>query len=601
MNDHQGMGQRIAWRSLTFQMLAIVVFPLILLLLVIAFGSTVLHESAMRDLVGDRDERAARMAATAIEDHVQRRANEIRALAGQVSESAATREDSAWAKEILENAGYLNADFDAGLAIFAIEGQELAARGDPKIWREQMDRVSTGLKALEDNPQSGVYISENFDPSGQSPPLMVVMALAANGQHVVAGAFFTRPLGDRVFANVFLAEQEASVAVVAPDGRVLYRKGFDAAGEEVSQHVGVAEALNGETGTTYIKVQGSEHVVAYSPVAPFGWALLIEEPWEQVTSPILQNTHTAPLVLVPVVLLSLLALFFGIRQIVQPLQALAVQSGKLGWGDYQAIEQPVGGVSEIRQLQHELIHMAHKLRAAQQSLHSYIGAITSGQEEERRRLARELHDDTIQSLIALKQRVQLVEMDWEDHPVSKSLSELENFAEQVIENLRRMVSALRPIYLEDLGLVTAVNMLVTDTGKTFQLPVTLTRQGKERRLEAPVELALYRIVQESLSNITRHSGASNASIKMAFLADKIQIEIEDNGKGFAVPRSPAEFAPSGHFGLLGMFERADLIGADLKVDSKPGIGTRLVITAPYTLQEAREQDAVGGLLADPSG
>jgi signal transduction histidine kinase len=120
-------------------------------------------------------------------------------------------------------------------------------------------------------------------------------------------------------------------------------------------------------------------------------------------------------------------------------------------------------------------------------------------------------------------------------------------------------------------------MLATDTSQKLGLPVDFTRQGKERRLDAPVELALYRITQEALSNITRHSGANHASIQIAFLPDGIKIVIEDNGKGFTVPRSPAEFAPNGHFGLLGMFERADLMGGDIQVVSSPGQGTRLVV------------------------
>lgn len=603
MKENQAeRGQRITWRSLTFQLLAIVVFPLIVLLLIITFGSTTLHENAMRELVGDRDERTARMAATAIEDQVQRRANEVQALSGQILDTAAaqTAGDAA-ASAVLKNAAYLESDFDAGLAVLGEDGQVIASRGDPTIWRGQANRVIVGLKALEHDPQMGVYISKVFVQSEQTEPLMLVMAPAVGGRSVLAGAFYTGSLAEHVFANVFAPDQDASVVVVAADGSILYRKGFDSPDEVVNQHAGVSEALNGKNGTTYIEVHGSEHVVAYSPVAAYGWALLVEEPWEQVASPVLQTTHMAPLVMVPVVLLSLLALFFGIRQIVQPLQALATQSSKLGWGDYRAIEKPVGGVSEIRQLQTELIHMAQKLRAAQQSLHSYIGAITSGQEEERRRLARELHDDTIQSLIAFKQRVQLVEMDWEGHPVAKALSELENVAEQTIENLRRMVSALRPIYLEDLGLVAAINMLAADSGQKLGSPVEFTRQGRERRLEAPIELALYRIVQEALSNITRHSDATHASIQMTFLPEGIRIEIEDNGKGFSVPRSPAEFAPSGHFGLLGMFERADLIGGEMKVDSKPGKGTRLVVITPYALPEESERDETRGLLARSAG
>lgn len=196
--------------------------------------------------------------------------------------------------------------------------------------------------------------------------------------------------------------------------------------------------------------------------------------------------------------------------------------------------------------------------------------------------SRELHDDTIQFLIAFKQRIQLVKMDWEGHLVVQALGELEEAAEQTIENLRRMVTVLRPIHLEDLGLVAAINMLAAETSKQLDSNVEFICQGQEQRLGVPVGLALYRIVQEALSNITRHSEATEASVRMAFASDDVHIVIEDNGKGFRVPRSPAAFAPGGHFGLLGVFERAVLIGGEVRVESRPGRGTRLVIQAPIS-------------------
>jgi signal transduction histidine kinase len=318
-------------------------------------------------------------------------------------------------------------------------------------------------------------------------------------------------------------------------------------------------------------------VVAYTMVEQMQWGLLIEEPWEQVASPVLQTTHLAPLAMVPVLLISMFALLFAYRQVIRPLQFLAKQASSLGWGDYSAIERSVGGIDEIRYLQLELIHMAHKVRAAQRNLHSYIGAITSGQEEERRRLARELHDETIQSLISFKQHIQLVEMDYADQPVAQALVKLEDVAEKTIENVRRIVRALRPIYLEDLGLVAALHMLVNEMGQTSDISITFERLGKERRLNSEVELALYRIVQEALSNIARHSEATLASVILSFVPKGIQIIIKDNGKGFPVPNSPAEFAPGGHFGWLGMHERAELIGGNMQVQSAAGEGTQLTV------------------------
>ncbi len=217
------------------------------------------------------------------------------------------------------------------------------------------------------------------------------------------------------------------------------------------------------------------------------------------------------------------------------------------------------------------------MQAAQEGLHDYIGAITSAQEEERTRLARELHDDTIQAVIALKQRVQLAQKSIKDQYGRQTLKELETLSEQTIENLRRLTRALRPIYLEDLGLVTALEMLSREISQDNQLVVDFNKTGQERHLSREVELSLYRIAQEALNNVIKHSGAERAELRITFDAAAVQMEMSDNGSGFITPNSPTEFAPNGHFGLLGIHERADLIGAKLEIESAVGRGTRLKV------------------------
>jgi signal transduction histidine kinase len=335
--------------------------------------------------------------------------------------------------------------------------------------------------------------------------------------------------------------------------------------------------LDGQTGTRYVEVGDNEHVVAYSPVQPTGWALITEESWQHVVSPSLQLTQMAPLVLVPAFILALFAIWFMAKQIVEPLQKLEAKSAALAWGDFNAIEEPVGGISEVRHLQLELAEMARKVKAAQEGLHDYIGAITAAQEEERMRLARELHDETIQAVIALKQRVQLARKSVKTESGQKSLQELEDLAEETVENLRRITRALRPIYLEDLGLSTALSMLARETSLTGDVDVDFMLVGEEHRLSREVELSLYRIAQEALNNVLHHAQAKHAIVSLQF-DNEIQLEVSDDGIGFTVPNSPTEFAPSGHFGFLGMRERADLIGGRLDVQSELGKGTRLAVT-----------------------
>lgn len=283
------------------------------------------------------------------------------------------------------------------------------------------------------------------------------------------------------------------------------------------------------------------------------------------------------LILLPVLVIALIALWFGVRQVVQPLQSLEKKATDLGWGNFDAIEEPVGGINEIQRLQTELIHMAQKVRRAQQSLRGYLGAVTAGQEEERR-LARDLHDDTIQSLIALNQQIQLAQRAPDGQTAAK-LSRMQQMAEQIIADLRRLTRDLRPIYLEDLGLVPALDMLTRDTGQMLQIPVAFTTSGPERRLRPEVELALYRIAQEGLSNVARHAQARRADVQLCFVEERVALVIEDDGRGFVVPESPAEMAATGHFGLLSIQERAELMGGHVSVQSAPGAGTQVMVEA----------------------
>ncbi len=315
-------------------------------------------------------------------------------------------------------------------------------------------------------------------------------------------------------------------------------------------------------------------------------AQLPQDVAKTATNPALELTLVAPLVLVPPLLFAVAALWFGARQIVQPLQQLERKAAALAGGDYESIQEPVNAIPEVRHLQHELAEMSRKVQAAQHALHYYIGAITAAQEEERMRMARELHDDTIQAVIALKQRLQLAESSVRDAGSRRTLDDLEELAERTIENLRRLTRDLRPIYLEDLGLVPALKVLARERSQPGGLEIEFRQDGHERRLPRDAELALYRIAQEAVNNVTRHSHATSAQLQLAYDEQAVRLEVQDNGTGFAVPASFTDFAPGGHFGLLGMRERADLIGALLHVRSRPGKGTVLSVSLGYPPQPA---------------
>ena len=563
-----------SWRGLTPEMFAIIILPLTLLLLIITFGGLRLHQLSMRNLVGERDVRSARAAANALTEQLSHRKSAIQSLALR-SASGSSPESLAG---ILAESSHLLPDFDKGLAFYSQGYELLEYVGDSSFW-EGLDVKSAQIQekiAGTNDPVKFLAV-----PGSSGVPVILAVSTPKSEDLIAVGAFSPDHLIGMALADVFSPSGAGYAFVIDQDKRLLYQIGDQSnRGEALPNHPGVSEALNGASGSTYLQIGGDEHVVAYSPVESVGWALVIDEPWDVVTSPLLRVTEFAPLVLIPILLLALVALWFGTNRIVQPLRSLEEKASALGWGDFEAIEAPVGGVAEIRRLQTELIHLSQKVKAAQQGLRGYIGVMTRGLEEERRRLARELHDDTLQSLIALNQRVQLARLSMSNAPEKQTLDEIQKITENTIRDLRRVTRALRPIYLEDLGLAAALEMLVRETQQLHGLEVRFQREGVEQRLTEEKELALYRMVQEALSNVVRHAGAAHASVNISFSPSLLIIQVVDDGKGFVVPDSPSAFAPGGHYGLLGLFERAELIGAKLEILSEQGKGTRVIASLP---------------------
>lgn len=555
------------WRGLT-QLFAVTVLPLTLLLLFIAFGGVNMHQQDMRTLVGERDERAVQSAAAALQSELHHRMATVSSMAVLASEDISF-------KDIFATTTDLAKDFNGGIAFLNTDGHLIEKTGNDRFWG-WVSQNSRSVKLASSSSPQFVFSDPTLDPN--SNQLFVIISAYSDSRDViVAGAFSPETLASETLTPTYPAGSHVTIYLLDNSRRILFVSGALERESLDADHPGVAEALAGRSGVLYVKKEATKHVVAYSPIETAGWALITEEEWEMVISPSLQLTQMAPLVMVPAFILALIAIWFGAKQIVQPLQKLESKAAALAWGDFEAIKESVGGISEVQHLQMELTEMSRKVQAAQEGLHDYIGAITSAQEEERARLARELHDDTIQAVIALKQRVQLAQRSVKDQNGKQSLKELENLAEQTIENLRRLTRALRPIYLEDLGLVTALEMLAREISQVNSLIVDFQKTGNERRLSREVELSLYRIAQEALNNVAKHSGATRADLSIRYSDSEITLMISDNGHGFVAPASPTEFAPNGHFGLLGIHERADLIGARLGIESTQGQGTRIEI------------------------
>jgi two-component system sensor histidine kinase DegS len=217
-----------------------------------------------------------------------------------------------------------------------------------------------------------------------------------------------------------------------------------------------------------------------------------------------------------------------------------------------------------------------------ENLRFYLQQVTKAQEEERRRIARELHDDTAQDLVVLSRRLDRLISDGE-RLSSQDVTRLEETRQQIdriLDGVRRFSQDLRPSVLDDLGLLPALDWLSSDITEHFGIRTAIGVIGSVRRFNPDTELVLFRIVQEALRNVWKHSKASRAWISVEFDEDKATFVIQDNGKGFELPKNIGDFAGVSKLGLVGMQERVQLIGGKLTLQSEPGKGTTVTIEVP---------------------
>ncbi len=567
-------------RGVTAQLLLLTVLPLTVILAMISFGSISMHQQAMRRLVSERDVRAVTAIAGAIGAVFQHKTD----MLGLAADSSA-RETQNGSTLVIDpdKAG----EYPGGIALYDKGGVLVANNRAAAQWAQSASNLSdTSFVTSTDTAHVGVMNdmlvfraqdrAHKFTAIGMLPVTMLHFSTLVN----------PAPQSGAIDGYLFSAE-----------GRVLADTFPERGGglTNVSAHPGVAEALQGQSGGLFRPdtVSGDEHVVSYAPIVTSygetGLGIIIEEPWETVLDPLMRTSLAVPLITLPVLLLAVLAVMFGLRRIVQPLQRLDQQARDIGNGNYAVLNQPVHGIEEIEQLQNTLRNMVNQIQADQERLRNYAHAVTETQEAERKRLARELHDDTIQNLIVLSQRIQATRQSVaKDQPQTAArLDDLRAVVLRTIEDIRRFSRALRPIYLEDAGLAAAIERLAIEANETAQRSpsapaciVTFNTSGPVARLKPDVELALFRIAQEALANALRHASPTQVSIMLSELpSGTVQLVVDDDGRGFTATKGQIEPAAGG-FGLLGIRERALLIGAGVDIQSTPGRGARITVLYP---------------------
>jgi signal transduction histidine kinase len=371
----------------------------------------------------------------------------------------------------------------------------------------------------------------------------------------------------------------------------------------------------GEPGTTTHEIEdGPDHVIAYYPFRSHPGGVVVEQT-EDAAFVIPQQMQRTLLVYgVLALAISSVAAWLHAHTVVRPIRRLTSDAARMASGD---LESPivVSRDDEIGELGRRFDEMRLKLKASLEESASWadelehrvdertreveeknrelnilnrirrqlLAKTISAQEEERKRLARELHDDSAQTLTAVLMTLKTAEdaLPPGPHDARQAMGRSRSQLELALREIRKAIVDLRPSALDDLGLAAAVRWYATEHLRPYGIKVAFAIAGDEQRAKGAAATAVFRIVQEAVSNAARHSGARNVRITLDFGSSAVVTEVRDDGTGF----DPAGFhqpQESGRgLGLLGMRERAELFGGDVDIESGPGKGTTVRVRIPY--------------------
>jgi len=349
----------------------------------------------------------------------------------------------------------------------------------------------------------------------------------------------------------------------------------------------------------------TKDMLAFSPLSAAPWGISVREPQEIVFSP---ATKLKKGFFVLSLISAITALLLGIglsRGIVRPVQSLIHAAQKIGKGNLsEPIEVPgrdeIGTLAQsfdtmrIKlseslesihrhniELEHRVLERTKQIRQSRQKVESLLKKLISSQEDERRRIARGLHDEILQDLSAFLIKLEICKLYPEQISMEK-IEEMKGIALKTLDSIHNVIQNLRPSILDDLGLGAGIKWLLDKhlTEKGIHYYLTIDAETNER-FDPRVEITLFRIIQESIINIARHAEAENVLFILKTENDSVRVDIEDDGEGFDVHSMLRHTTDSGRgLGLLGMKERASLLDGKLEICSGPGNGTRISLKVP---------------------
>jgi signal transduction histidine kinase len=357
--------------------------------------------------------------------------------------------------------------------------------------------------------------------------------------------------------------------------------------------------------------QRTRDMLAFSPLSSAPWGISVREPEESVFSPA-TRLKKGFFVLSLLSIVTALVLGIGLsRGIVRPVQTLINATQKIAQGNLSgpikvSSRDEIGILAEgfesmrkklsesLERIQMHTIELEHRvqertkqIRQSRQKVEILLKKLISSQEDERKRIARGLHDEILQDISAFVMKLDMCGL-YPERITAEKVEEMKAIALRTLDNIHNVIQNLRPSILDDLGLGSAVKWLLDKhlTGKGIHYYLTIDTET-DRRFDPRIEITLFRIVQEAIINIARHAEAENVIVVLRSKQNSVRVEIEDDGEGFdvySVVRHPMDRGRG--LGLAGMKERVSLIDGKLQICSSPGQGTRISLSVPLKISES---------------
>lgn len=567
----------------------LIVFSFVTLLPLGLFAYYLIQENiayTKRQILSDSST-TAYVVAMSVDDFLQAAETLLTALAQTPAMKA---EDPAATLELLRSV-YLTQQRFTNLFALSEDGTVFATL----FWEDGEPPSAAGTRCVRDVLETGkpVIATTRISPITNEPEVVVAVPLKdANGRQVgvVGGAL---SLGELKLALTSLdTQQPIAIIVVDSEGTVVTHPDprYVIQRENLVYLSPIQAVLQGQRGTAEYEdpANGETWIAAYSPVSTVPWGVLVAYPAKRIYADVQQTMLRNLLYFLLTVLSAVVLALLFIGRIVRPLRELIDRTRSIAPlatdeaspaqvdDELQQLATAFQVLSDnLRNNVNELTKTKSEIQRQTLQLQQLLTRITRSKEEERKRLALDIHDGIAQFLVIALQQTRALEKLLLSDPESalgKLLSAQKLLAQSVTE-LDRVVFDLRPPSLGDIGLITALQNQITNYEQTCNIPCVLEVQGTPFKLPDALELAVYRIVQEALHNIRKHAKATAARILVEFDSRALKVTVVDDGKGF--DKEQVSATSDNCLGLIGMKERAEGVGGRLTVESAVGFGTKV--------------------------